>query len=146
MKKGFFLLILLLGLIQLIGVERTNPPVDPEAELKAPEAIAALLKKSCYDCHSNETVWPDYSAAAPVSFFVVSHVEDGRKALNFSEWKNIPESIKVPRLKRSILTLHNGMMPLSSYIWLHEEAELTQDERKLLAGWFNTELKAYEEP
>jgi len=143
-KKALLFIFLLIALMQLIGIEHTNPPVNPEAELKAPETIMSLLKKSCYDCHSNETVWPAYAAVAPASFFVVSHVNDGRKALNFSDWKNIPDEIKKRRLQRSIQTLHNGMMPLASYLWLHEEAELSMEERKALAAWFNTELKPFE--
>lgn len=144
MKKSLIFLILLLVLMQLIGTEQTNPSIDPDAELKAPETVAVLLKKSCYDCHSNETEWPEYSAVAPVSFFVASHVEEGRKALNFSDWKNIPKEIKIRRLQRSIQTLRNGMMPLSSYLWIHDEAKLSSDERQLLAEWFNTQLKTYE--
>jgi len=144
MKKSLIFLILLLVLMQLIGTERTNPSVNPDAELKAPDAVAAILKKSCYDCHSNETKWPDYSAVAPVSFFVASHVQDGRKALNFSEWKNIPDEIKKRRLQRSVQTLRNGMMPLASYLWIHDEAKMSNNEQLLLAEWFNTQLRAYE--
>lgn len=144
MKKSLIFLILLLGLMQLIGIEKTNPKTDPAAELKSPENITSLLKKSCYDCHSNETIWPDYADVAPISFFVAFHVEDGRKALNFSNWENIPKDIKIRRLKRSVQTVHNGMMPLSSYLWMHEEARLTPDEQLQLADWFNQELKKYE--
>ncbi len=130
--------------MQLIGIEKTNPPTDPAAKLKAPEAVASLLKKSCYDCHSNQTVWPGYADVAPASFFIASHVEDGRKALNFSDWENIPQNIKIARLKRSIQTVHNGMMPLASYLWIHDEAKLTPDEQLYLSEWFKNELKKYE--
>lgn len=140
MKKSLIILVLIVGLMQLIGIEKSNPPTDPAAELKAPEAVTSLLKKSCYDCHSNETTWPGYADVAPVSFFVASHVEDGRKALNFSNWKNIPKDIKIRRLQRSIQTLHNGMMPLSSYLWLHDEAKLSADEKMSLDSWFKAEL------
>lgn len=140
MKKSLIFLVLIFGLMQLIGIEKSNPSTDPAAELKAPEEIASLLKKSCYDCHSNETSWPGYADVAPASFFIASHVEEGRKALNFSDWKNIPKDIKVRRLKRSIQTVHNGMMPLSSYLWMHDEAKLTQDEQLKLAEWFRSEL------
>lgn len=144
MKKSLIAVLLLLGLMQLIGVERTNPPVDTTLDLSAPKEIADLLKRSCYDCHSNETVWPEYSAVAPVSFFVASHVEEGRKALNFSEWENIPKDIRVRRLQRSIQTVHNGMMPLGSYLWIHDEAKLTATEQQQLSDWFNRQLKQYE--
>ena len=106
MKKSVLFVVLLLTLMQLIGIERTNPAVDPAAELIAPADVAQLLEKSCYDCHSDKTVWPSYADIAPASFFIASHVEDGRKALNFSDWENIPRDIKIARLKRSIITFH----------------------------------------
>lgn len=144
MKKSILFVVLLLTLMQLIGIDKTNPDVDLTTELKVPEDIGHLLEKSCYDCHSNKTVWPGYADIAPVSFFVASHVEDGRKALNFSNWDNIPKDIKIARLKRSIITVKNGMMPLSSYLWMHKEAKLTSNEQSKLAAWFQAQLKKYE--
>ena len=70
--------------IQFVPVDRTNPPV--KTEIAAPAEIHDLLRRSCYDCHSNQTRWPFYAWVAPVSWFVVDHVEDGRADLNLTEW------------------------------------------------------------
>ena len=72
-------------LIQFIPVDRTNPPVTREVAWDSAET-ARIARRACYDCHSNETVWPWYSNIAPASLLVASDVRDGRSYLNFSEW------------------------------------------------------------
>ena len=94
MKKILLRLLLVLGLvfiiIQFFGPAKTNPPVDETKTIAAggplPTEIAIVLERACYDCHSNQTRWPWYSNVAPVSWFVIGHVNDARKHLNFSEW------------------------------------------------------------
>ena len=70
--------------IQLVPVERTNPPVETEAQPLP--ATKEVLKRACYDCHSNETKWPWYSYVAPASWLVVDDVHQARENLNFSTW------------------------------------------------------------
>ncbi len=77
-------------LIQAHRPERANPPVAAartiEASLEVPSEVRALLNRSCTDCHSHRTAWPWYSQVAPVSWILASHVSEGRKHLNFSDW------------------------------------------------------------
>ena len=83
-------LVFILAAVQFFQPARTNSPVDPKRELHAnlavDAAVATVLERSCNDCHSYRSVWPWYSHVAPVSWLVVSDVNRGRKALNFSEW------------------------------------------------------------
>src|SRR5215213_10280083 len=76
--------------LQFIRPARTNPPVDESRTITAqahlaPE-VASILDRSCNDCHSNQTRWPWYSNIAPVSWFVINHVNEGRAEMNFSDW------------------------------------------------------------
>lgn len=137
-KTAIFIVLMLVG-IQFISVEKTNPPVDEALEIKAPQEVMAQLKKGCYDCHSFETKWPYYASIAPASFFVASHVNDGRKALNFSLWSTMDEKIKLQRLERAVKTINNGMMALPSYVSAHEEAKLSKEEKAILTDWFEKE-------
>ncbi len=140
-KKIILWTIIVLIAIQFIRPKRTNPPVNQSIALHAPQDIQTILKKSCYDCHSNETKWPWYSNIAPISWSVISHVNNGRKALNFSNWTKIPNEIKTKRLKRAIKTTKNGMMPLSTYLWIHKNAILTKEEKKQIETWCENELE-----
>ncbi len=76
--------------IQLVPVQRTNPPFDPaialERSVALPSNVRAILDRSCKDCHSNETRWPGYGYVAPASWLLVRDVNEGREHLNFSEW------------------------------------------------------------
>ena len=144
LKKTVVAFVVIMIGMQFIPVEKTNPKVDEKIALHTDKEVMTLLKKSCYDCHSNETKWSIYSDIAPLSFGVVSHVNDARKALNFSEYKKISDDIKKARLKRAIKTLKIGTMPLPSYLAFHKDAELTSQERKVLIAWFEKQLKEYE--
>ena len=141
LKKIIIGIILLLVFIQFIPLKETNPKVDESISLHTDENIMKILKKSCYDCHSNETKWSIYSKIAPLSFQIHSNVKIGRAALNFSNWKDIKKDIKIARLKRAIKTVNNKMMPLSEYLSLHEEARMSSDDRKVLVKWLENELR-----
>ncbi|MCU0343894.1 MAG: heme-binding domain-containing protein [Ignavibacterium sp.] len=132
MKKFIaFLVVVIIG-IQFIPVERTNPPV--QSDIDAPTDIKAILKKACYDCHSNETDWPWYSKVAPISFLTVNDVNDGRKHLNFSEWGNYTD--KTERIKEEIWEeVREERMPPWMYRVSHKEAKLTPEEKNLLRNW-----------
>ncbi len=63
--SGFFIL------LQIIpyGHNHTNPPIVEEPAWDSPQT-RAVVKKACFDCHSNETVWPWYSNIAPLSWLI----------------------------------------------------------------------------
>jgi len=125
--------ILVLAAIQLIPVHRTNPPVLSEVDAPAP--VMAILRRACYDCHSNETRWPWYSHVAPMSWLVVSHVNEGRGDLNFSEWPLLDfesQSLSFVDIRRQIT---ERKMPLRSYKWMHRDARLTQEDRDAILQW-----------
>ncbi len=139
-KKIIFWSLVGFALIQFIPVDRENKPVDHAANFtdihKTPEKIGSLLKSACYDCHSNETVYPKYAYIAPVSWSVKSHINEGREHLNFSVWATYNKDLKANMLKNSIQSLQNKTMPMPGYIVYHDEANLSEAERTLLINYF----------
>jgi hypothetical protein len=128
---------------QIVRPAKTNPAVDQSRTLQShaqmsPE-VAAVLKRGCGDCHSNETVWPWYSDVAPVSWFVIDHVNHGRRHLNFSDWTRYDRREADDLLGDITKTVRAGGMPLSSYTLLHPEARLTQAERNMIIDWAQAE-------
>lgn len=122
-----------LGLIQLVSFERTNPPVT--GEIKAPDDVKPLLERACYDCHSNQTVWPWYSRIAPGSWLMHRDVTEGRKELNFSEWASFTPERRQKKHKEMAEELEDGGMPPWFYLPLHSAAKLTPEERARLVAW-----------
>lgn len=143
MKKKpirILLLVLLVAFvaIQFIPVDRSNPTSNPQEEFFNlvtidPEA-GSMLKKACFDCHSNYTRYPWYSYVAPVSFILADHVKEGREELNFSQWATYSEKKKAHKLEECIEALREGWMPLEGYVALHSEADLTKEQREMLAS------------
>src|SRR3977135_1340040 len=96
---GLVLLTLVI-VIQFIRPPKTNPPIDPAKELHAPPEVAAILARSCNDCHSSRTVWPWYSNVAPISWLLYSDVTSAREAMSFSEWRTYSARKQSNRLEK----------------------------------------------
>jgi mono/diheme cytochrome c family protein len=128
-------------LIQLVpyGKDHTNPPVTGEPAWDTPRT-KELAKGACFDCHSNETVYPWYSNVAPVSWLVQHDIDEGRGYLNFSEWQAGSK-----RAQRAGLEvgeqITRGNMPPSVYLLQHPEARLTDAEKQELLKGFEASLK-----
>ena len=135
MKKILIVLVVILIGIQFIPVERTNPPVS--WDINPPANISEILRTSCYDCHSNETIWPWYSKIAPVSFFVAGDVNEGRKHLNFSEWDKYEADKREKILEEIVEEIEKEAMPLTSYTFTHPNAKLDDHSIKLIKEWVN---------
>ena len=120
------------------GRAHTNPPVVAEPAWDSP-ATRALAKRACFDCHSNETTWPWYSHVAPTSWFLQSHVDDGRERMNFSEWNKPYRAAS-----RSGREVRNGGMPLWSYLLMHPDARLSDAEKLELARGLDATLGSAE--
>ncbi len=140
MKKVLLISFIILVLIQFIQTNKENIAVEKNLEIKANAEVYHILKIACYDCHSNETIWPWYSNIAPFSWVVADHVRDGQKALNFSTWENYSQEEKQKKLKDIYRTVY-ASMPLASYIYAHKEADLTKEQRSMIRTWTGVRLK-----
>lgn len=121
--------LILLVLIQLIPVNKTNPAVVKEPTWDSPRT-RELAKAACFDCHSNETVWPWYAKIAPSSWLLARDVSEGRETLNFSDWGgNLDEIGELTEV------IDEGEMPPWYYTLMHSHAKLSDSEKKeLIAG------------
>jgi hypothetical protein len=132
---GLVVVGLLIQLIPLPG-RGNKPPVLSEPAWDSPQT-RALAKRACFDCHSNETVWPWYSYVAPVSWLVYNDTMQGRSRLNFSEWNT--------RSQRGagevVGMIQEGEMPPAIYLPMHPAAQLTAAEKQQLITGLNNSLK-----
>ena len=129
--------------LQFIRPARTNPPVDESRTIQAhahltPE-VAQILDRACNDCHSNQTRWPWYTNVSPVSWFVVDHVNVGRREMNFSDWAQYDAEHQQGLLRDICQEVQSGQMPLPSYLRLHNEAKLSAADVKALCDWASAE-------
>jgi hypothetical protein len=140
--------IALVGVICFIAIQfkrpaKTNPSFEQsqaiESHLQVTPQVAAIFDRSCNDCHSNKTRWPWYSNVAPVSWFVIDHVDEGRENMNFSEWSKYEPRTAANLLKQMCREVRSGVMPLSSYTPLHPGSELTPEDVKTVCDWASSE-------
>jgi hypothetical protein len=128
---------------QFFGPSKTNPPIDPtqsiESRLQLTPPVTAIFERSCNDCHSNKTRWPWYSNVAPVSWFVIGHVNEGRENMNFSEWGRYTQRDNDSLLRQICREVRAGVMPLSSYTPLHPGSKLSAADVKTICDWTDAE-------
>ena len=126
-------------IIQFIPNELPENTTDNTKDLlnieRVPENIRTTLKTSCYDCHSNQTVYPWYSYVAPVSWLVVKDIKEGRDKVNFSEWGTLKKRSKIKVLSNMADEVESGDMPLPVYLIMHRDAKLDENTRQDLIKW-----------
>lgn len=131
-------------LVLLIAIQFVKPawnqsavasPHDIRTKHAVPADVAALLRRACYDCHSNNTHYPWYAAVQPVGWWLTRHVNDGKRHLDFSEFSTYTTKRAKSKLGEIIEEVESHGMPLKSYTWLHPEARLTPAEIKLITDW-----------
>jgi hypothetical protein len=132
-KKIAGILIVAGLVIQLIPVDRSNPPAD--AEITSPPEVVEILRNSCFDCHSNRTAWPWYSRVAPVSWFLSHDVSEAREEFNFSEWNAYPADTRAELKKEMREEVDEGEMPPWTYTLLHPGARLTPSRARRFRAW-----------
>lgn len=100
-----------------------------------PENVLTILKKSCYDCHSNYTSYPWFDRITPVNWWVANHVKTGKIELNFTEFGNYSTKKQLHKLKEIKETVENDEMPLQSYVIMHHDTRLTDTQKNMLIDW-----------
>jgi hypothetical protein len=123
---GLLVVVLLIQVVPY-GRDHTNPPVTAEAPWPSAET-RTIAVQACYDCHSNQTNWRWYSFVAPVSWLVRSHVGEGRRILNFTEWD------RGQRTDEMVEVVERGSMPPLYYRIMHSGARLSQQEKDTLVA------------
>ena len=149
MKKFLKLTVVALSLVfaavQLVRPARVNPPVVAghsfEERVALTPQVSEVLNRSCMDCHSNRTDWPWYSNVAPVSWFVIDHVNHGRSHLNFSEWASYDREEAGQLLDAICAFSKGGRIALYSYTLIHRDARLSPADVKTLCDWSRGEQR-----
>ena len=129
LMQAAIVVLVLFAAAQLLRPSHTNPPIDArrtfEAHMGTADGLAAVLDRSCGDCHSNRTVWSAwYGRVAPLSWAMSYAVTKGRKVLNFSEWGTYPPEVQRQMLVLSCRAASGGKMP-GAYTMFRPEARLS---------------------
>jgi hypothetical protein len=139
LKKILLGMLIVFVAIQLIrpakNISKQSLPTDIVLLHNVPGNVQALLKKACYDCHSDNTRYPWYVNIEPVGWMLAYHVKNGKENLNFSEFGNYSERKQTNKLRAVVTSIKEGSMPLSSYMLIHTDARLSSEDKKLLTGW-----------
>lgn len=139
LKIAAIVILAALVIIQFIPVnypENVSPnPGDIIENGVATAEIGAILKTSCYDCHSNQVVYPWYSKVAPVSWLLKKDIMEGKEELNFSEWTTYNKRRMLKKLDEVKEMVEEDEMPLGIYTFIHGDAKLSETQKQQLIEW-----------
>jgi hypothetical protein len=138
-KKILYALLIVLVVIQFIRPEKnlsSGPyPNDITTKYAVPAPVLDIVKRSCYDCHSNNTSYPWYNNIQPVASWMGHHVNEGKGEFNFNEFASYPAKKARHKLEELADEVNEGGMPMSSYTWIHKDAILDAGQKKLVSDW-----------
>lgn len=143
MKRGIklaaLLIIAILIILQFFQPEKNQGSIRQESDLivvaSVPDSLSKILITSCYDCHSNRTEYPWYNRISPVSWYLYKHVSEGKEGLNLSEFGSLSKAEKIGALSDLYDAIEAGTMPLQSYMLIHRDARMSQEEIDALLDW-----------
>jgi hypothetical protein len=142
MRRTLIFFVWIIVLIQFIRVDYTNPPLKEKNDLivltNPPENVQVILKKTCYNCHSNTTVWPWYSQIAPASWLITHDVNEARRHFNFSKWNEMDTRHIEKFVEEAEYEILEGDMPLPSFTIMHKNTKLTDEEKEIMIDWLSS--------
>jgi uncharacterized membrane protein len=152
-SKTKTVLIILLVLFLAVQAAQPSPnkgaatgPKDVTHVVEVPDSVMAVLKKSCYDCHSDYTTYVWYDKITPVNFWIDHHINEGKRELNFSAFGEYTAKRQAKKLDEIAEQVEKHEMPLGSYTLMHTDAKLTDSQRKLLISWAEAAMNQVKQP
>lgn len=140
-------IIILVLFIIIIAIQFIQPARNQSGQVNqnsitkiysVPKKVQMILSVACYDCHSNNTRYPWYANIQPGSWWMASHIKEGKNGLNFDEFASYSNRLQQSKLKSIVNSINNGTMPLSSYTLIHKEAILSREDKMSIKNWVNT--------
>lgn len=148
-KQIFISLLVVLVVIQFIRPTRnlgTAENVNDISHFTAvPDNVKGILETSCYDCHSDHTNYPWYTNIQPVGWWMQDHVNEGKREVNFSQFNAYRVKRKMRKFKEIAEQIKEDEMPLNSYLWIHGNAKMSEEQKKVILDWADSNLAALEQ-
>ncbi len=142
LKRVFQVLLLAFIIIQFFRPEKNKAEGISNNDISklypVPEDVGSILKTSCYDCHSNNTVYPWYANVQPVAWWIGDHIEHAKKDLDFSEFTTYSIRRQYRKLEEVNDLVKKNEMPLDSYLWIHKDAKLSDGQKLIIANWVSS--------
>lgn len=137
-KKVLVGILVILVVIQFFQIDKEVPDYDRSQSFEVVEQQndnMAILVDACYDCHSYETEFPWYTYVQPVAWWIRGHTRGGRNKLNFSEWGKLSQQDREHSFHEMAEVIIQGKMPPKSFVNMHPEAEISEENRTSLIHW-----------
>lgn len=138
-RKILIVLLIALVIIQFFHPKRNKAEGEQANYIgkvfTVPDDVKSILAKACNDCHSNNTRYPWYCNFQPIDWWTNNHLKEGKREINFDEFSNKSPRYQYNKIGAVAEQIKKGEMPLSSYLWIHKDAVLTDAEKSKIYAW-----------
>lgn len=142
---GFLLVFIAIQFIRPADIKSSRDlSNDFDSLFAVPAGVQAILQNACYDCHSNRTIYPWYTAIQPIGWVMARHIKNGKEKLNFSGFGNNTKRKQISKLKEMVNQVKDNEMPLLSYKLMHRKARLSAQDKTMLTEWLTTTADSLE--
>jgi hypothetical protein len=140
---GRIILYIFLGSFIFIQFFRVEKNISEESSVddffvhnpSLPVALMTTMKTSCYDCHSDNTIYPWYATIAPFSWIIDKHIRNGKNEFNFSSYGSLSDKQKISALSAICDMISDTIMPPPNYLMLHKDATLDAADITAICDW-----------
>lgn len=128
LKQAAVAFVVVFAAAQLVRPERGQPATGATRAMSSQpgtsSALAAVLARSCGDCHSDATTWPRSARIPPLSWLMAYGLARGREAADFSQWASYSPERQRSLLAASCAAAKSGRMP-GAYALLRPQTRLS---------------------
>ena len=108
---------------------------DITTKYAIPADVHAVLKTSCYDCHSNNSTYLWYNNIQPVAWYLTDHTKERKKEINFNEFASYKIAKQYRKLEEIINQVEMDEMTIESYTLDHGGAKLNVTQKSMIINW-----------
>lgn len=138
-KKGLIIVGVVIIAIQFIQPAHNSSVIHLATDITkiyvVPDSVQKTLNNSCYDCHSNHTIYPWYFNIQPVGWLLANHIKTGKSNLNFSEFGMYSTRKQANKLRAISESIKDGSMPIWAYTLIHSDAKITSKQKDMINSW-----------
>lgn len=118
-RKSLFSIFIL---ISMVAFSAENP--SETKAVKMPDDVKAIIDKSCFGCHNND-----------------SKNDKAKEKLNLSTFDSLTKNKMIAGLKEIAEVVEENEMPPAKFLEKYPDKKLTDAEKQVLMNWANNEAK-----
>ena len=106
------------------------------------KSVKKLFVRSCFNCHSDKTIYPWYSKIPGISNLIAHDIKEAKQHLDMTnDFPFLGHGEPIKDLESIKKQIESGDMPPFEYKLLHSESSFSKEEKQEILDWINNSLE-----